>query len=215
MVVVRQVALKIFGMVGGPILGLFCLGMFFPWANSVGALVGLAGGLSLSFWVGVGSILTRTSGPSGPRSLVSDCRSGLVPNNSTVAVVSTVALRASGLSRFYSLSYMWYSGFTCFCVVALGLTVSLLTGPMREQDVAPGTVFPLLGKLLFFLPEDIKQKLCCVTPLEPTHKESNGLCAPQPSALTSPSSSSEEEEEESRSFLPEPQTNLTEHETSV
>lgn len=211
---VLLVALKIFGMVGGPILGLFCLGMFFPWANSVGALVGLAGGLGLSFWVGVGSILTRTSGPSGPRSLVSDCRSGLVPNNSTVAVVTTVALRASGLRRFYSLSYMWYSGFTCCSVIALGLAVSLLTGPMREEDVAPGTVFPLLGKLLFFLPDDVKQKLCCVTPLEPSHKESNGLRAPQPSARSSPSSS-EEEEEESRSFLPDPQTNLTEHETSV
>uniref|UniRef100_A0A8C6SLT5 Solute carrier family 5 member 6 n=1 Tax=Neogobius melanostomus TaxID=47308 RepID=A0A8C6SLT5_9GOBI len=133
---VLQVALKIFGMVGGPILGLFCLGMFFPWANSIGALAGLAGGLSLSFWVGIGSIVTRTS---GPRTLVSDCRSGLSLTNATISSVTTVALRPSGLQRFYSLSYMWYSGFTCFCVVVIGLTVSFITGPMKEEDVAPGT----------------------------------------------------------------------------
>lgn len=213
---VLLVALKIFGMVGGPILGLFCLGMFFPWANSAGALAGLAGGLGLSFWVGVGSILTRPPRPPGPRGLLSDCRPGLLSNNSSISVVSTVPLRASGLSRFYSLSYMWYSGFTCFSVIVLGLAISLLTGPLREEDVAPGTVFPLLGKLLFFLPSHVKQKLCCVTALEPRSKESNGLCTAQQSAPSSSSSSSEdEEEEESRSFLMETQTNLTEHETSV
>lgn len=206
---VLLVALKIFGMVGGPILGLFCLGMFFPWANSIGALAGLAGGLSLSFWVGIGSIMTSTP---GPPALVSDCRSRLISTNSTISAITTVALsRPLGLKRFYSLSYMWYSGFTCFSVVIIGLTISLITGPMREEDVTPGTVFPLLGKLLFFLPEHLKQKLCCVTPL--AHKESNGLCIPQQNGQSSPEE--EDKEEESKSFLPEPQTNHTEHETSV
>lgn len=210
---VLLVALKIFGMVGGPVLGLFCLGMFFPWANSIGALVGLTGGLSLSFWVGIGSILTRTS---GNRTLVSDCGSGLVPNNSTISAVTTVALsRPSGLKRFYSLSYMWYSGFTCFSVVVIGLTISLITGPMREEELTPGTVFPLLGKILFFLPEHFRQKLCCSTPLAPReHKESNGLCSLHQN-ISSSSSEEEEENEESRTFLPEAQTNHTEHETCV
>uniref|UniRef100_A0A8C3AJ48 Solute carrier family 5 member 6 n=1 Tax=Cyclopterus lumpus TaxID=8103 RepID=A0A8C3AJ48_CYCLU len=57
-----SVALKIFGMVGGPVLGLFCLGMFFPWANATGALAGLGTGLALAFWVGIGSIVARGSG---------------------------------------------------------------------------------------------------------------------------------------------------------
>lgn len=36
---------------------------------------------------------------------------------------------------------------------------------MKEKDLRPGTVFPVLGMLLFFLPERYKEKLCCVTPL--------------------------------------------------
>lgn len=35
---------------------------------------------------------------------------------------------------------------------------------MKAEDVTPGTVYPLLGKLLCFLPERYKKKLCGVTP---------------------------------------------------
>uniref|UniRef100_A0A8C4IJE6 Solute carrier family 5 member 6 n=1 Tax=Dicentrarchus labrax TaxID=13489 RepID=A0A8C4IJE6_DICLA len=126
---VLQVALKIFGMVGGPILGLFCLGLFFPWANSTGALAGLGAGLAMSFWVGIGSIVTRSSGPRPPPP---DCRAILLSNNTTTAIqtaLRNVTLsRPSGLKRFYSLSYMWYSGFSCFTVILIGLIISFLTG---------------------------------------------------------------------------------------
>uniref|UniRef100_A0A8C9ZGA6 Sodium-dependent multivitamin transporter n=1 Tax=Sander lucioperca TaxID=283035 RepID=A0A8C9ZGA6_SANLU len=158
---VLQVALKIFGMVGGPILGLFCLGMFFPWANSTGALAGLGAGLALAFWVGIGSIVTRSSStrPLPP------CRAVLLSDNMTTAIhaalLNVTLSRPSGLKRFYSLSYMWYSAFNCFTVILIGLIISFLTGGLVLTYVTPGTVYPLLGKLLCFLPEHLKKKLCC------------------------------------------------------
>ncbi|XP_028421504.1 solute carrier family 5 member 6 isoform X3 [Perca flavescens] len=237
---VLQVALKIFGMVGGPILGLFCLGMFFPWANSTGALAGLGAGLALAFWVGVGSIVTRSSStrPLPP------CRAVLLSDNTTTAIhtaLLNVTLRyagstvlsfdcghfasksslslffsqPSGLKRFYSLSYMWYSAFNCFTVILIGLIISFLTGPMKEEDLTPGTVYPLLGKLLCFLPEHLKKKLCCVTPLGHTlsaqqrpsqNKESNGLVFPREDRTS---------QEETDTFFPEAHTPLVEHETTV
>uniref|UniRef100_A0A665XF69 Sodium-dependent multivitamin transporter-like n=1 Tax=Echeneis naucrates TaxID=173247 RepID=A0A665XF69_ECHNA len=125
---VLQMALKIFGILGGPILGLFSLGIFFPWANSTGAVAGLGSGLAVAFWVAVGSILSHTSA----RSPTPECRVLLGPDNTTTtihATLSNVTLsRPSGLKRFYSLSYMWYSAFNCFTVILIGLIISFLTG---------------------------------------------------------------------------------------
>uniref|UniRef100_A0AAX7SS06 Solute carrier family 5 member 6 n=1 Tax=Astatotilapia calliptera TaxID=8154 RepID=A0AAX7SS06_ASTCA len=134
---VLQVALKIFGMVGGPILGLFCLGMFFPWANSIGALVGLCAGLVVAFWLGIGSILNRSTRP--------------LPLESSLCSSANLIL--------------------------IGLIISFLTGPTKEEDVMPGTLYPLLGKLFCFLPEHLKKKLCCVTPLGQTVSERIDLIA--------------------------------------
>lgn len=214
---VLQVALKIFGTVGGPILGLFCLGMFFPWANSAGAVAGLGAGLAVAFWVSIGSIVTHRS---STRPLPPDCRAILLPNNTTAAIQTALSnatlSRPSGLKRFYSLSYMWYSAFNCCTVILIGLIISFLTGPMKEEDVTPGTVYPLLGKLLCFLPEHLKKKLCCVTPLgellsaqqrQPVqHKENNGLAFAQ---------EDEAWQEETDSFLPEAHTPFVERETAV
>ncbi|XP_055362289.1 solute carrier family 5 member 6a isoform X2 [Betta splendens] len=162
---VLQAAFSIFGMVGGPLLGLFCLGMFFPWANSIGAVVGLVAGLAMAFWVGIGNFVMRMSANT-PVPLLNTTFDNMTTTVMTTLVSATTAKpRTTGVEALYSLSYMWYSAHNSTTVVVVGLIVSLLTGPMKEKELTPGTVFPVLGTLLFFLPERYREKLCCVTPL--------------------------------------------------
>ncbi|XP_049612934.1 solute carrier family 5 member 6a [Syngnathus scovelli] len=172
---VLQAALSIFGMVGGPLLGLFCLGMFFPWANSIGALVGLAAGLAMAFWIGIGSIVTRMPASVPPLSTVTPPPFDNITTTVMTSLVNATITksRPTGLDALYSLSYMWYSAHNSTTVVVVGLVVSLLTGPMNEKQLTPGTVYPVLGNLLFFLPQRYKEKLCCVTPLPLKSNEIN------------------------------------------
>lgn len=202
---VLQAAFSIFGMVGGPLLGLFCLGMFFPWANSIGAVVGLISGLAMAFWVGIGSFLMRM-----PNSSTGPLLNTTIPPifESTTAMsllnVTTPKPRPTGVEALYSLSYMWYSAHNSTTVVVVGLLVSLLTGPMKEKQLTPGTVFPVLGWLLFILPERYREKLCCVTPLSPKLEEPfhNGTAVCKEDTDPEPDGPRPDEEEEKTHSLP-------------
>uniref|UniRef100_A0A8D2JMG9 Sodium-dependent multivitamin transporter n=1 Tax=Sciurus vulgaris TaxID=55149 RepID=A0A8D2JMG9_SCIVU len=161
---VLQAAISIFGMVGGPLLGLFCLGMFFPFANPPGAIVGLLAGLIMAFWIGIGSIVTSMNSSTASSPLNGSIFS--LPTNLTTTTVttlmpSTTLSKPTGLQRFYSLSYLWYSAHNSTTVIVVGLTVSLLTGGMRGRPLNPRTIYPVLPKLLSLLPVSCQKRLCC------------------------------------------------------
>ncbi|XP_040204134.1 sodium-dependent multivitamin transporter isoform X1 [Rana temporaria] len=160
---VLQAALSIFGIVGGPLLGLFSLGLFFPFTNAIGAISGLIAGLVVAFWIGLGSFLSRL--PATSSSPLLNATSSPEWGNFTTTVMTTLLTSGNatksvtGLQKFYSLSYMWYSAHNSTTVVIVGIIVSLLTGPMKGKDVNPRTVYLVLPKLLFFLPERYKETL--------------------------------------------------------
>lgn len=134
---VLQASLTIFGVVGGPLLAVFTLGVGTTRANQRGVLIGLAMGLAFSFWIGFG-------GPKPPlpslELTIEGCEERI--SNSTmiaeslravedivnVTLASTTTTRTPTVPQqyfwFFRLSYLWFSviGFTITLVVGYGMS---------------------------------------------------------------------------------------------
>ncbi|XP_030410809.1 sodium-dependent multivitamin transporter isoform X2 [Gopherus evgoodei] len=150
--------------------GLLCLGM--AYLSSMmgpmlqGAIAGLAAGLAMAFWIGIGSLVSNLrAAPSAlPLSNITDFpqASSLSTAIATTLLTSTPApKRLSGLQKFYNLSYMWYSAHNSTTVILVGLLVSLLTGPTKGATVNPRTIYPVLPRLLCCLPQRYRERLSC------------------------------------------------------
>ncbi|KAF4795977.1 Sodium-dependent multivitamin transporter [Turdus rufiventris] len=197
---VLQAAISIFGMVGGPLLGLFCLGMFFPCANPTGAVVGLLAGLAMAFWIGIGSFVNGAAVAKGTAN-----STALPPVGNLSAVLATTLLPTTptppsptGLQRFYSLSYMWYSAHNSTTVILVGVLVSLLTGPTPAAALDPRTISPVVPRLLCCLPPKIRRWLCCggADPAQaPAHVNGTEKSKGVPNGLAHPGPDRQEEEE--------------------
>ncbi|XP_033018552.1 sodium-coupled monocarboxylate transporter 1-like [Lacerta agilis] len=131
-----QAALSIFGMVGGPLLGLFSLGILCPFANPVGAFVGLIGGFTASLWVGIGAqIYPPLPSTAMPLNLSTvGCNiSTLGTENYWNSSLETQANERPALADYwYSLSYLYFSTIGTLVTVAVGIVVSLSTGGLRQ-----------------------------------------------------------------------------------
>ncbi|XP_048253660.1 sodium-coupled monocarboxylate transporter 1-like [Haliotis rufescens] len=158
-----QITLSSFGMTGGPLLGLFLLAIFVPFATTPGAVAALFSGLVFSLWVVIGStvngsrppILNITtdgcdvmSGFNSTYSTPTTMRSLL--SNMTVVMVNTTLTADSPPPppmAIYRLSYMWYSGTSVLVAFTVGVIISILTGGLRKPDVNPELVINVWKKL--------------------------------------------------------------------
>ncbi|NXO84201.1 SC5A8 protein, partial [Sitta europaea] len=135
-----QAALSIFGMVGGPLLGLFALGILCSFANGIGAFVGLVSGFVISLWVGIGSqIYPPLPERTKPLSLsTAGCNISSGNLTSTEIPLTTVfstpgAGRPALADNWYSLSYLYFSTLGTLVTVVVGIIISLLTGGLKQN----------------------------------------------------------------------------------
>ncbi|XP_069479604.1 sodium-coupled monocarboxylate transporter 2 [Ambystoma mexicanum] len=158
---VVQAALSIHGMCGGPMLGLFTLGIVFPWTNWKGALGGLLTGITLAFWVAIGAfIYPAPVTKSLPLELKTE---GCMLSNESVsstAFTPTVMqpFRPELADTWYSISYLYYSAVGCLACIIAGLLISFITGPERPEEIKPLLIRPVCNILWFWSPK--MKKLC-------------------------------------------------------
>ncbi|MEE6480051.1 hypothetical protein FKM82_012442 [Ascaphus truei] len=139
-----QAALSIFSMIGGPLLGLFSLGMFFPFSNSLGAIVGLLVGFAMSLWAGLGAqIYPPLAERSRPLDLsTAGCNFSTIESNWTSTTEMTmlttlmqpqVSERPVLADNWYSLSYLYFSTLGTLVTLFVGIIVSLLSGGLKQN----------------------------------------------------------------------------------
>ena len=133
---VLQASLTIFGVVGGPLLGLFSLGMMTRRANEKGALCGFLAAMVFLFWIGFGKPKPLPK----PLPLLNNgthCPGPEWGTNLTTAELRSDTDDADGQTYFYPfcISYAWYAMIGTMITVILGYVSSF--GFQKKENIDP------------------------------------------------------------------------------
>lgn len=151
---VLQASFTVMGVVSGPLLGVFILGMFVPATNRLGAYSGILVGFCVSMWLAVGSTLYPPSGKT----------MGVLPSYADQCEPSNITVKSSpsldqhsistllhpddqgGLHNLYAMSYLYFGAMATSSVVLVGLIVSYATGPTKRNHIKEGLLWWDLSK---------------------------------------------------------------------
>ncbi|XP_068631140.1 putative sodium-dependent multivitamin transporter [Battus philenor] len=112
---VLQAALTIFGAVGGPLLGVFTLGMFTTFANEFGASFALLSGMCLTLWMSFG----------GPRPVPIKLPLSVEGCANNITLLTPSIPDPGQYFYLYRISYMWTSPIGFIWVIIIGSLISL------------------------------------------------------------------------------------------
>lgn len=156
-----KAALSILGIMGGPLLSMFIIGMCCRYVNSKGMLAGFTASFITIFCIGYGSLaykLLHKSTPPKPAAVLGiNCPVHAILNTTlgsdnttslpvTESLIGTTVVPPAnelytGFSMMFKLSYMWYSFLSFFVSFIVSSIVSLITRS-QEDVVDEATLIP-------------------------------------------------------------------------
>ncbi|XP_059552234.1 sodium/iodide cotransporter isoform X2 [Myotis daubentonii] len=150
---VLQGSFTVMGVLSGPLLGAFSLGIFLPACNTPGVLSGLLAGLIVSLWVAVGATLyppaakamgvlpSSAAGCAGPAANASGLLGPLLLANASSGAARMDPGRPTLADSFYAISYLYYGALGTLSTVLCGALISYLTGPTKRSALGPGLLW--------------------------------------------------------------------------
>lgn len=141
---ILQASLTIFGVVGGPLLALFTMGMCTKRITSGGALAGFVTSLAIGFWVGFGTL--RSAPPPAALPLSTDGCPARAWNDTTLttpwpSTTTTIAPEVDAyVFPLYKMSYMYYAFFTWAIAIVVAAAISCIwrqQQPVDDKLIAP------------------------------------------------------------------------------
>ncbi|XP_034186765.2 sodium-coupled monocarboxylate transporter 2 [Osmia lignaria lignaria] len=145
-----QAGKSLSGITAGPLLGIFTLGMLFPFANSTGALVGGLVSLNLVAWISLGTQAAISTGkisfPVKPVS-VDGCPDSLKQHTANLTLVVETAIKEQPFF-LYRMSYLWYTWVGFLTAILVGLFVSWISGANKRKQGDEKLYAPVIRRFL-------------------------------------------------------------------
>jgi len=134
------------GCVSGPTLGLFTLGIFFPFVSELPAIIGLISGLAISIWVYVGSnIFPPGSNWTRQQSLnISSCTNSIMENKMNEVDHQTYSLLneikaseddSTGIYGLYHMSYAYLGTIGMTTTLTIGILLAFIVNGVSNGDI--------------------------------------------------------------------------------
>jgi len=153
---ILQIVFTISGIVSGAIMGVFMLGMLWPWANKTGALYGSVTSLLTVLYIVVHGQISISNGDLKYSSLptrIDGCEAhgynmtGFTGFNATI--IEPLYVESFSMGK---ISYMWYTVIGFLITWFVGIAVSYMSGSVELKDIRMTLIAP---PAQFLLPTEL------------------------------------------------------------
>jgi insulin-like growth factor 2 mRNA-binding protein 1 len=147
---VLQMSMSLSGITHGTSLGIFSMGLFLPWVNSKGALIGGVASLGFMSWVCLGTQAAIAAGEitfeTKPVS-VEGCTYDFV-TTAPALFNSTMKPHKDEVFPLYRMSYLWYTLLGAIVSMTVALIASFFMNPTDPASLDPVLLSPVIRRFL-------------------------------------------------------------------